>query len=274
MVANANANPNDDLAGISSLELSKYSGPNENDQWNDNCVGGNTTLHFQTSAGQTDGSVVGGSGITNGLYVSYNIPSFSELWLSGTDHVSPLPIVLGKFDAECNNGKVNLTWNTISEVNNDKFIIERSENGVDFSSLGKVQGAGNSNSLLHYKWVDTNPIRGMAYYRLKQVDYNGDNETFTAQSIYCKELVNPFRVYPNPAFDIIHIEFTSNKTNLNSRIELVDISGRIIYTESIKTDQGLNTYTLNNIEFNPGIYFIRVHLNAGEILTEKIVLSK
>ena len=145
---------------------------------------------------------------------------------------------------------------------------------MDYISVGKVDGAGNSNSPLYYKWIDTNPIRGIAYYRLKQIDYNGDNETFTAQSISCNSQLNPFRVYPNPAFGIIHIEFTSNKANLNSRIELVDISGRIVYTEYKKTDHGLNTYTLNNMEFNPGIYFIRVHLNGGEILTEKIVLNK
>lgn len=122
LVANSNANPNDDVAGISSLELSKYSGPNENDQWNDNC-NGVTTLHFQTGTGQADGSIVGGTGIVNGVYLNFSIPSFSELWLSGTDNVSPLPIVLGKFEGECKNGKVNLHWNTISEVNNDKFII-------------------------------------------------------------------------------------------------------------------------------------------------------
>lgn len=273
--ANNNANLNDDVLSISNLDLNKYNGPNENGSIADNCgENGSTTIHTSISNGPISGTFGGNMNIPNSYYITYTIPSFSEFWLSGTNNVSPLPIKLGNFNLHCLDGGIEVDWTSVSETNNDHFIIERSSNGLDYISVGKVDGAGNSNIPLHYTWIDTNPVRGIAYYRLKQIDYNGDNETFTAQSIYCKELVNPFRVYPNPAFDIIHIEFTSNETNLNSRIELVDISGRIIYTESIKTDQGLNTYTLNNIEFNPGIYFIRVHLNAEEILTEKIVLSK
>lgn len=275
LVANVNDNPNDDVAGISSLELSKYSGPNENDQWNDNCVGGNTTIHFQTGTGQADGSIVGGSGISNGLYVSFTIPSFSELWLSGTDNVSPLPIVLGNFDAECKNGKVNLTWNTISEVNNDKFIIERSENGLDYDELFIVHGAGNSNQPLNYMATDIKPIRGIGYYRLKQIDFNGKSEYFPSVTVTCfNQENNAVNVYPNPAQESFIIEFHSDRAHKNASIEMVDITGRTVGSKAFDITEGLNKFNYNPLPFNSGTYVIRIKTETGIIVQSPIVIHK
>jgi hypothetical protein len=85
-----------------------------------------------------------------------------------------LPITLGDFRAILNNnGKVDLNWTTLTEINNDFFTIEKSQDGYSFKQLIKVKGAGNSSSLLHYKEVDKNPHSGISYYRLKQTDFDG-----------------------------------------------------------------------------------------------------
>ena len=84
-----------------------------------------------------------------------------------------LPVTLVSFSAT-NAGRKNLLeWETASEINNDKFIIERSVGGQDFKNIGFVYGQGNSNVLMHYSFTDTNPLQGINYYRLKQVDFDG-----------------------------------------------------------------------------------------------------
>lgn len=85
-----------------------------------------------------------------------------------------LPIELIRFDAEVRDNAVLLTWVTGSEINNDFFTVERSQEGIDFYPVIYVPGAGNSNQTLEYQYVDDAPFHGLSYYRLKQTDYNAD----------------------------------------------------------------------------------------------------
>ncbi|MBK9047972.1 MAG: hypothetical protein IPL74_15250 [Bacteroidetes bacterium] len=88
--------------------------------------------------------------------------------------VSPLPIELLSFNAKpVDNKDVRCDWVTASEIDNDYFTIERSKNGIDFETAGITDGAGNSNYQLSYAFTDTEPYRGLSYYRLKQTDFDG-----------------------------------------------------------------------------------------------------
>ena len=75
-----------------------------------------------------------------------------------------------------NNTYVDLTWSTASEINNDYFTIERSQNGVYFQEFDIVEGAGNSTHKINYSLIDRDPFDGISYYRLKQTDYDGKFE--------------------------------------------------------------------------------------------------
>ena len=97
--------------------------------------------------------------------------------------VSVLPISLGHFDAKLKNGNVTIEWSTLSEINNDYFDIERSSDGINWVNILSTAGAGNSNTHINYSLVDYNPPAGVAYYRLKQVDFDGESETFKSKSI-------------------------------------------------------------------------------------------
>ena len=87
--------------------------------------------------------------------------------------IGPLPVELLSFTAIRRNDNVQLKWQTASETNNDFFNIERSEDGRHWQTLGKMDGAGNSSETLAYTWTDQSPLRGLSYYRLKQVDFDG-----------------------------------------------------------------------------------------------------
>ncbi|MEK6828808.1 MAG: hypothetical protein AABY15_01690 [Nanoarchaeota archaeon] len=96
---------------------------------------------------------------------------------TATLNCSILPIELLYFvGVKEQDGRNLLKWVTASEMSNDYFSIERSDDGEMFEEINRVDGAGNSSSELSYYVYDNNPIKGYNYYRLKQVDYNGDFE--------------------------------------------------------------------------------------------------
>jgi len=87
-----------------------------------------------------------------------------------------LPVELMGFSAQVVDEVVKLTWTTITENNNDYFEIERTVDGKSYIKIGKVLGNGNSNEVNFYKFDDMTPVQGISYYRLKQVDLNGQFE--------------------------------------------------------------------------------------------------
>lgn len=91
------------------------------------------------------------------------------------DGATTLPVTMALFTAKAKKqGTVNLVWATASEKNNSHFDVTRSVNGVDFDKIGEIKGAGNSDVVKNYSYTDANPSVGANYYRLKQVDFNGD----------------------------------------------------------------------------------------------------
>lgn len=94
-----------------------------------------------------------------------------------------LPITLLYFDGESFDHYNRLTWSTASESNNEYFLIEKTMDGIEFGQLCRVEGAGNSTTQLFYEAYDMFVIDGIAYYRLKQVDYNGEETTFDIISV-------------------------------------------------------------------------------------------
>jgi hypothetical protein len=118
-----------------------------------------------------------------------------EWWLDNflleeIDPCDALPITLISFNGKEDKGKVRLNWQTASEINNDYFIIDKSANGIYWSELRRVSGAGNSTSTLTYEEYDIAPNPGVNYYRLTQVDFDGASETFNVIAV---EIHDPFK---------------------------------------------------------------------------------
>jgi hypothetical protein len=116
-----------------------------------------------------------------------------------------LPIELLIFSANVEDSKVRLTWTTASEKNNDYFTVERSTNCLDWTELQQLNGAGNSNSTLHYEVVDNAPYFDLSYYRLKQTDFNGGHSYSESQDVFMSTLNSEIRVFPNPTKGLITI---------------------------------------------------------------------
>lgn len=121
----------------------------------------------------------------------------------------PLPIELLSFDAVQNEENVSLFWSTASEINNSYFIVERSKDGVYWNDILEVEGAGNSSTIITYQDIDYEPLLGVSYYRLRQVDFDGNFSYSKIETVNFEEQYdNTIIAYPNPAKDMI--TFTGN----------------------------------------------------------------
>ncbi len=134
-----------------------------------------------------------------------------------------LPIELQTFDAFLVDRNVVLNWSTISENNNDFFELQRSFDGVTFETFEILSGAGTSQELIQYSTIDYLPMANLSYYRLKQVDYNG-NSSFSAVRAVDFSSNLSINLFPNPATSSLRI------TNLpkGSIISIYSINGAFI----------------------------------------------
>jgi hypothetical protein len=107
-------------------------------------------------------------------------------WYIGTANLntSPLPIELLSFEAYMVDTTVNIKWSTATETNCDYFLLERSIDGIDWKTIHKVTANGTSTMVHVYNTTDPTAAFGYNYYRLKEVDYNGQFEISPMKSVY------------------------------------------------------------------------------------------
>jgi hypothetical protein len=166
---------------------------------------------------------------------------------------SPLPIELYSFYAKCN-GKVTLTWSTESETNNDYFTLERSTNVKDWEFVANIPGARNSNMTLNYQFTDEKSLSGISYYRLRQTDFDGKNETFSPVSVICSSSeIADINMYPNPFKGELIIKY-SNLSEGIAEVKVYDMMGKMILNHSIEISTGSNDYILDLRDMADGLY--------------------
>lgn len=163
-----------------------------------------------------------------------------------------LPIELISFEGKCKHEHVELTWQTATEINNNYFTIERSQNGTNWEIVDSITGAGNSNELLSYEYTDLSSSK-QNYYRLKQTDIDGKYSYSRPIYVRCgvgdEEETNPY-LFPNPNNGIFHILFT----NPNQSIAVYDIYQRLVY----KGRAGDGRTSIDLQDEPNGLYFISI----------------
>ncbi len=137
----------------------------------------------------------------NDIYVETAVPSFSNFHLQGEGLI--LPVELTAFTAERKNNSIALEWQTQSEVNNLGFEIQRSQNSKSWKTLSFIDGKGTTNDLQNYSFLDEHPIPGDNYYRLKQIDLDGQLEY--SEIRFVNLIPGKSKIYPNPADQFIYV---------------------------------------------------------------------
>ncbi|NJL13329.1 MAG: choice-of-anchor D domain-containing protein [Microscillaceae bacterium] len=184
------------------------------------------------------------------------ITGFSQIVLSGSG--IGLPVRLASFDGRrLNENQVELFWSTASEEDNLGFEVQKSESGLDFESIGFVEGAGNSVTLRNYQFVDTNASQG-AYYRLKQLDQEGDF-AYSNVVFITGEAAEKLEIYPNPidANQKLEIRASGTLAAQEMRLVVTDLRGKVIL-EAQGSLLSLRTALNQNIaQWANGAYILR-----------------
>lgn len=185
----------------------------------------------------------------------------------------PLPVELLSFTAVKTGGSALLLWQTATEINNNYFRIEKSVDGFHFSSIGIIFGAGNSNQLLDYSFIDATPVSGINYYRLAQVDFDGTEHLSQVIAIDFSGVSENYNisVYPNPLSwgNTLNIVVTPEEQGL---LQISDINGRIIYADRVTGgDQPVRLTTYSDL-FDRGVYFI-TFVTGSSVYTDRFVIQ-
>ena len=200
--------------------------------------------------------------------------SFSEFAI-GSDISNSLPVELTSFSAKSVSEGVKLEWETASELNNDRFEIERSLDRNTFAVVGTVRGAGTTTEAQSYGFLDNTAQNGKFYYRLKQVDFDGTVDYSNIVEVV-KDKPTTFELaqnYPNPFNPTTTINYQL-PTNALVTLKVYDVVGREVATlVNARQEAGRYDINFNATSLSSGVYFYR--LQAGSFVeTKKMMLVK
>mgnify|MGYP002136091274 CR=1 FL=1 len=141
---------------------------------------------------------------------------------------TPLPVELLAFDATATGPQqVKCTWTTASEINNDFFTIQRSQDGVTFTDIGKKDGNGTTHELHHYELYDDNALQGTSYYRMQQTDYDGTITLSPVIAVHLSGKNAALQLFPVPADQSV---FVRQHSGDNIHYAIYDASGKLVLT--------------------------------------------
>ena len=178
--------------------------------------------------------------------------------------VSSLPIELINFSVSLiQTNKSLIEWTTETEINNDYFTVERSIDAVNWENIYKIDGAGNSSSILSYSKIDHDPYYSISYYRLKQTDFDGQFEYSQIIMVNIQQLSNSkIEIYPNPSTNQIIIKGSSNElkeTLIYNRLgqNVTSLVNQVITNE--------NQLVIDLSKLKSGMYYIKTKTTVNKV---------
>ncbi len=223
-----------------------------------------------TGTNWSSATSVAASGSNPYTQTQTGITSFSPFAVGSGGTV---PVELLTFTGNKKGKMVELNWVTTSEINNDYFIVERSEDGKVFTQVGKVRGQGNSNRINNYSLL--NDISAMMeqqvptlYYRLTQVDFDGKAIEERIISVNLDKNISGINLSanPNPFRTGVTLNINTSKEEAIN-IKMMDMSGRVIREEASTVSVGDNAIEMNNLEeLKDGMYIIQVTTHDGTLI--------
>ncbi|MEJ7739818.1 MAG: SBBP repeat-containing protein [Chitinophagaceae bacterium] len=235
-------------------------------------VDGSGNLHITGSFAETVDFNPGGN-TPNSMITASN---GDDIYFARYSQSGGLPVELISFDAKAVRGgdAVQVNWSTASEANNAFFEVERSINGVQFTTVGRRPGCNTCPGSQQYELFDNNPYTGLSYYRLRQVDL--DLTFFYSPTV----VVNissgantSVRVYPNITTGACELMInTLDKKQVVVR--LLDAGGRLVKQQQVWLNAGNNRFDYSLSDQAKGVYYFSVTDNQGKISITVRVIKK
>lgn len=263
-----------DVQNYSTLPVSDVTFTYRDSEWDGSAGSTNTIVEAQLQAQVNNGTVWSfpPTGVVNTVANTVTVSgvtNYNSLWtLVGNSQ--PLPVELISFTADAvNNQSVLCRWTTATEINNDYFTVERSQDGMNFEPIGTVDGAGNSTSILQYQHPDHNPYRGISYYRLQQTDFDGQ---FSYSQSVAVRLVDRNGMLVSPTLAVESFTIFTNFTEASRlTMQLYTADGRLVLKDSWSLPAGATALEVPRGSLAPGAYFANLITQDGRSQTFKLI---
>jgi hypothetical protein len=197
---------------------------------------------------------------------------FMKDWTLVVD-INPLPVQLIYFNAQCDENAVLLQWATATEQNSNYFVVEKSTNGWEWNAIQQIAAAGISSTTQTYTVRDYNPSNSMAYYRLRQMDFDGQEELFTMQSVpACGDL--------QPSISLLQQGNGQYQLNIYTdeaqqvEFNLLDMSGKqATANRTIDLVQGGNVFLFDDSQLAQAMYILQLRGKSVQF-SDKLIIQK
>ncbi len=190
--------------------------------------------------------------------------------LYGCPDAIAAPVELLSFGVEPMEKLNKVSWSTATEENTEYHAIERSADGSsNWNELGQVKANGFSQTKLDYEWMDERPLTN-SFYRLRSVDFDGKDQLSEIVSVERDDQqFGIIGIRPVPTTDVATMDFETTK-NEKVTLQIMDISGKIMFTESFEANNGYNSYQLDLNQFGNGVYFVCLE-NSVQKITQRVM---
>jgi len=181
----------------------------------------------------------------------------STVWLDNIYFYNPgsLPVKLSSFTAVKKDKSVVLNWQTATETNNRGFAVERSRDGQTWSEFNFVKATATNGAGSQYATSDLTPAKGMNYYRLKQIDFDG-KETYSAVKVVNFNANGAtVSIYPNPTRGKVNV----NVSEVTGKItySIVQLNGKTVLSGSFSSGSNVNSIDVSRLQ--AGTYLININ---------------
>lgn len=172
-----------------------------------------------------------------------------------------MPVKWVSFSAELRNGQASLQWKTAAELNNKYFVVERAGANNQFDSIGTV----NPQSSGVYSFADSKVKEGINYYRIRQVDVDGQYQYSKVLSVKFGQLLSGMKVYPTVANNNINVNLTSTLST-QALLTVVDLNGAVVSKSVRNLGSGMNQQSVDVSGLKSGMYYVRIQNSDQTVL--------
>lgn len=214
-------------------------------------------------------NIASNASVANNIFIG----GIGDGWGSQYRPMKPLPVNILFFNVRKQSKNSSLlSWKTTQELNSSHYDVERSTDAVNFSFIGKVIANSNSTTENNYSFIDNIPALGFNYYRLKQIDKNGQYLYTPARVLNFDDLdAASVKYYPNPTNGILNIELNQEMKNGEKWITISNSAGIVVDQVFIPQTNNL-IIPINLNKFSKGIYFIHLKTSCCSS-TQRIILQ-
>lgn len=195
-------------------------------------------------------------------------------WATNYVPMGPLPVTFISFEARKVNTDLDalLEWEVASEINADKYIVEKSRDAVNFVAIGEVKSHGNYTGKLNYSFLDSQPYDGFNYYRLQQLDQDGLYKYTPVRMLNFNAEHGDLVLFPNPAQSTVSIRWDEQLLHQHIAINIIDMNGRVVrYQKLYDVNQISTDFNLDGLA--AGQYMVHLQSDSKSFVT-KLVVTK